>query len=269
MKVLFIGTGGLFWAGLPQMVTWLYRRGANEIVLIDPDIVEPENLTRQWATPQVGKEKCHSGYDILTDIGGQTSVTALAVRSDYDRLLSVIKGLAPAPSEEMFVFCCPDNHTCRVETHKACHDMAQMRGCVIYEVIAGNTVDNGFAFGCIHTADGSTIGDWGRRHRNIFVEAGLESYHLTHPQACGTLSGDDEPEQSSESNDLTSYCMWTLAEKLARHMWTGEIVWHKQEQKTLILEKANDFQSTEESRKGNAQEISKVLETTIAGFAKH
>ena len=257
MKTIFVGTGGLFWAGLPQMVTWLYRRGCKEVILFDPDTVESGNLPRQWTPQVVGQPKITAATDTLRGMMVEgAELTGIQMIVNHD-LCQRVFACHPQPTDRLFVFCLPDNHMCRAIIHESCTTIAHTLGIPVHEITAGNTLEHGGAIGCIHQPDGTVQGDWIRRNRNILVEAGLEQLAIAQPMACGSMG--DEPEQSSESNDLTAYCLWTLAEKSAREGWCGEINWLNNGQKILILEKPNEYTSTADERAEVQKEVAAAI----------
>ncbi len=253
MKTLLVcvGTGGIFYHGLSRMATFCHRRGDTEVVLIDPDKVEEKNAARQWGTG-IGQPKVRVAGMALFALGIKDVIGLphIASMETAKRWVDVVKeycgrdkGFDNKPKEvvgRIIVISTPDNHLCRVNVHEGCRELASIThpGVEVIEITAGNSLERGYAYGCVHHRQNSmsqknvgrviTVceGDWNVRHPDIAREAEKERQELAHPQPCGGLESPvGEVEQSMTSNQLTALCVWDLAEMMVVEGMVGEVQW--------------------------------------------
>jgi len=90
-RVFVIGTGGIG----SYAAYYLAASGVRELVLNDPDTIEPSNLNRQilFAAADVGRAKVAAVRDALAARFQELRVDIIARYLDYDHLLPVIEGV--------------------------------------------------------------------------------------------------------------------------------------------------------------------------------
>ena len=232
MKTLLIcvGTGGVFYHGLTRMVNWCHRRGDVKVVLIDPDTVEARNGMRQWSTG-VGKAKVSVAGQILWALGIPATKTELHIKGvkGPEDLAKIVSTRILNKAERIMVISAPDGHECRMDVHRGAELLAGKAGKDVMEITAGNSEDNGYAYGCIHThrkGKYRCIGDFLNRHPDIAEEAELERQAKTQRMPCGMLGSPvGMVEQSTGGNHLTAFCVWDLAERIVGDEKPGEVLW--------------------------------------------
>lgn len=241
-----VGCGGIFYHGLSRMVVWANRRGWTETTLIDPDKIEEKNASRQWGTDLpglkiVGTFKVRVAQKAMIELG----MTCSAYEHGIDKPEGMLYVMNTSGDykrhyerfERIVVVATPDNHLCRVHVHEGCRLLAMSTGVPVYEVTAGNQLDSGYAYGCLHqwelnkyecpagiTGFPKCVGDWTVRHPDILEEAEKERQRLAEPEACSDMEETAE-EQTAKSNQLTAGCIWDLAEMMVRENKVGEVQW--------------------------------------------
>lgn len=231
--VVCIGTGGVFYHGLTMMSNFLARRESPAIVLIDGDVVEEKNRLRQWGFG-IGEPKVSNAEKVLSCLTSGLPIVCLQSEIEKDQCLSsdVLQACGlfneiddcECNIERLFVIHAPDNHLCRVRVHNGCTELQKLVSKPVIEITGGNTLVNGYAFGCEHGENASIKGDYMLRHPDIVSTAEAELYRLENPLSCGSLASSAGGEQSVGSNSLTAYCVWSLAEKMVGG-FVGESMW--------------------------------------------
>ncbi len=230
MKTLLVcvGTGGIFYHGLSRMATFCHRRGDTEVILIDPNKIEEKNAARQWGTG-IGEYKVHIARQVLISLG-LTRNQALTSKIYDERTLVSAVGTSILSIKQIIVVC-TSNHLCRVNVHEGCKELASAThpGVEVIEIIAGNSLERGYAYGCVHHRQNfmsqknvgrvRTVctGDWYERHPAILDKAG----------------------QSMTSNQLTALCVWDLAEIMIVEGVVGEILWSNIEEPAGSIDDSN------------------------------
>lgn len=234
--IISVGCGGLFYHGLPKLVNFLAKRERPLVLLIDADNVEEKNRLRQWVHEE-DVPKVHLAASALHILGGYKVQIKREMLSEAGDLMGFVEGCF-TPSmlsdvDDVILFSLPDNHKCRVNsllaTQHLCHKLSAS-GLV---VTGGNTLDNGYAYGTDINALGEVENSYLARHPEILEEAEAEDGGEAEPMSCGSLS--EAPEQSIESNSLTSHCIMTLAEELTRERKNGELLWSRTETGTINI----------------------------------
>jgi hypothetical protein len=233
--VVCVGTGGVFYHGLSMMSNFIQSRGNAAVLLLDDDKVEDKNRYRQWGFG-VGESKVSVAEKILSPLtGGCLIGTAESRIEDAESLQKAVLRFAEEVNstdefimtvDKTYVLHSPDNHLCRVLTHEGCKSLAVLAKKPVIEITGGNTVENGYAYGCRHE-DSKCIGDFLTRHPDIVESSKAELLEIESPQPCGSLG--ESVEQTSHSNSLTANCMWSLAERMSRSNHTGEVIWSTDE----------------------------------------
>lgn len=123
-RVLIVGLGGL---GSPAAL-YLAAAGVGELLLADPDRVEPSNLQRQIAHGEadIGRPKAASAQAAVRRLAPQCQVQALAERLDEVRLDQLLPGL------DLVLDAC-DNFDTRFAVNRACrrHGIPLVSGAAI------------------------------------------------------------------------------------------------------------------------------------------
>lgn len=232
--VVFVGCGGVFYHGLSRAKNWLSRREDVEILCIDPDQTEERNKLRQW--PWLGLPRTKAliaSYEFLNDSFATTSlVTRITTPQE---LQQATQEAVQSTTERIWVIHAPDNHSCRVVCHEGCGLLSSLP---VYEITAGNSPNDGYAYGCIHQVNTTTryvecLSNYMPRHKDILAEAQREAKQLAHPEPCGSQG--EAPEQTCESNMLTACCLWNLADKMAEGTAGGEFVWVRNPDNRIVL----------------------------------
>ncbi len=230
--VVCVGTGGVFYHGLSLMSNFLQQVGDAGVVLIDPDVVEEKNAVRQWGFG-VGDPKVSCASFILSALGDfETRTYKEPIVEAEDLMTMVIKaclsfegaGIEMA-TEKIIVIHAPDNHMCRMVVHEGCQVLQKSAKRPIIEITGGNTLVDGYAYGCRHEEDGKVVGDFLKRHSDIAVSAERERKLLEDPQSCGSMKSGSVVEQSSFSNVQTAYAVWSLLAEMFGCEYSGEVVW--------------------------------------------
>lgn len=251
-----VGCGGVFYHGLSRMATWCHRRGGVKVLLIDPDKIEERNAARQWGTG-IGAYKVVIATVVLYDLGvTNTSYYTTKIISSADLLTMVGKNTGDC--NRILVINGPDNHKGRIDIHEGCRLLAGKTGVEVMEITSGNTLERGYAYGCVHvpvrslpmtpnvkdSAEGPVqiapgivkigkeiyetkticIGGWMKTHPDIAEEAKKERAGEAQAESCGALKSPVGGHQSITGNMLTALCEWDLAEKMMGGV-VGEILW--------------------------------------------
>ena len=234
--VICTGVGGLFYHGLPKFVNYLAKREDPMILLIDADDIEEKNRLRQWVHEEE-VPKVHLAASALHILGGYKPMIKREMLSGPDDLLNFVEeSFTPSMISEVndvILFVLPDNHKCRFTGLQAAQLLCKKMEITGLVITGGNTLDNGYAYGTSVTTTGDVSASYLERHPEILAEAILEDGGEAVAQSCGTLS--DEPEQSIESNSLTSHCIMSLVEELTRDRKNGEMLWSRTETGTINI----------------------------------
>jgi len=242
--IVCVGVGGVFYHGIPAMTTFCQRRDKARVVLVDDDVVESKNRTRQWGFGE-GEKKVQVAARTLRSLLGVLQGGIVGpmecmpiegrVREGIDLSMLINVQLLHQEVKQVLVIASPDNHMARMAVHKGCSIVAlQHLGIPIYEIVAGNDLGGGYAFGCVYKTrelkfDGETYdiceGDWTQRHYDIVEEAEKEKARLAAPQSCGALQ-EEVVGQTAMTNGLTAQCIWMMAEALVTGNCVGEVYWH-------------------------------------------
>lgn len=239
-----IGNGGVFYHGLSQMMNFMQKREEIGVLLVDDDETEDRNKTRQWGIAGAYK----------TDLAGHALVTLThnhcvegfnkRIGDDFTLRDCVVEGSKRLGKsnemkvEKIMVIHSPDNHLCRVRVHKQCSDLVTMLKKPVMEITGGNTLTDGYAYGCLHTVEGMR-GNYLGRHVDIQESANKELHREENPVACGSLGGsaedEEEDKQSVNSNALTAFCIWSMAENMFSFGYSGEHKWKVQDDKSIKI----------------------------------
>ncbi len=219
--LICVGVGGVFYHGMSRLTNFAHRRVNLDIFLIDPDKVEDKNKLRQWGGNTIGHDKVVAAdntlaYLLSLDYHIYPSTDKVEEHTHFIKMLENLPDY-----KYITVVHTPDNHLCRMTVHQNCIELHKKTGKRVIEITGGNTIDNGYAYSCIHH-HGKIDGDWTDRHPDIAEEAAREVEQLAHPAPCGNMG---TVEQSVSSNQLTAYCVWELAEKAITEDMFGEVCW--------------------------------------------
>jgi molybdopterin/thiamine biosynthesis adenylyltransferase len=200
MKVVIVGAGGLLYHCMPSLATLLrsYRRPdlRMELVIIDPDVVEEKNRSRQWG--DVGSSKVYLAASRLDELG----VEAYEFPEGYKKRVSRENLLVEKHTAMLVVICLPDNHLARAQVHKALWEEAKKNPEVeVWGLFAGNTANSGWCASSLYTREG-ILGDWIPDHRDVVDEAMREVAGETAGESCGMVEEEQEG-QTIESNQQT------------------------------------------------------------------
>lgn len=263
--LVVVGCGGGMYHGLPRLATWCHRRGSIRVLLIDPDKVEEKNAARQWGVG-IGEYKVTVAMKALGTLGIYHVSPSWVGVDSHDRTgLEDIVGsryLKAIGGELSRIVVCngPDNHKTRMDVHEGCRLLATRTGVEVFEIVSGNTADDGYAYGCVHVPHHglhtsfqivsggglksnpkgdvrpyACIGDWVPNHPDIPEEAERERRGEAEPMGCGALANvaavADRVEQTVTGNQLTALCEWDLAEAMVAEDVVGEILWVHEETK--------------------------------------
>ena len=216
-----IGIGGVFYHSLSRLPAFVHRRGEMDIMLIDPDVVEKKNALRQWGGISVGHDKVEAAHTILSYLTHCHLIHTVKAKVEHAGDITGFVVDTKTEYERFVVIHAPDNHMCRMTTHRGCAIIHKITGKKVIEITGGNTIDNGYAYSCLHDHGGITA-DWTIRHDDIPQEALAEIEQIAHPAPCGNMG---TVQQSISSNHLTAYCIWELAEKSIVENVFGEMYW--------------------------------------------
>jgi hypothetical protein len=246
--VISVGCGGLFYQGLPRMATFLNKRKVARVILLDGDRIELKNTARQWGGNTVSEMKVKVASKVLETLHtGPATISGQMLKAKEDLMNLIIYDKSRYDRGELrhykkkeervdyfdriqkvVVVVVPDNHLCRKVAHEGCANLAQLMSVEVYEVVAGNGPDYGYAYGCIH---GKTkcMGDWTRMHPDIIQEADREAEKKAQPASCGAME-ESVPGQTAHTNQLTSICIWDMVEMMVSQdregkRYVGETYW--------------------------------------------
>jgi hypothetical protein len=229
--VIVIGTGGLFYHSVGLLSNFAHQRGDTPFLLLDHDLIEHRNRFRQWA----GNEK-----QPKVELAG-IALTALQQLKTFSVVQKLVKpkDLWEGKIQQGFwnsfkpkniwLFSFPDNHIARQASHLSAIELHKKFEVPVHEITAGNTNDDGYAYGTMHL-DGKIENDWTVRHGDIIREAELEKKNVAQPMPCMKMG-----EQSSFSNALTAYCIWMLAEYMVRREPVSEVLWNREETGNVVI----------------------------------
>ena len=201
-----------------------------KVILIDPDKVEAKNGMRQWATG-VGKAKVDVAGQALWALGMSATSTELYIKGvvGVEDLAKIVSSRVLNKAERIMIISTPDGHECRMDVHRGAEILAGKAGKDVMEITAGNSENDGFAYGCVHTHNKGKykcIGDFLIRHPDIAEEAELERQAKAHRMPCGSLGSPvGMVAQSTGGNHLTAFCVWSLAERMIVDGKPGEVLW--------------------------------------------
>jgi hypothetical protein len=233
MTIGCIGVGGVFYHGLVRMATYCNKRGeGTKVVLVDPDVIEGKNAVRQWGIG-IGEAKVTVAAKALDTLTGAIVYPHVGKVDEHTNLLAYMYAERTDGADTILVVSLPDNHRTRVRAHKECDMLSQMTGKPVMEVTAGNEVDNGYAYGCVHLPK-KCMGRWIKGHRDILEEAKREEMELARPMPCGNLPRPFGVEQTGEGNFFTAGCVWDLVEWMTASRGFGEYLWSVVEGKVRV-----------------------------------
>jgi len=231
-----VGCGGIAFHGIPGLVNWLERRGPGRtrVLLFDPDRIERDNRTRQWAYHLLGAAKVEAMTSALTElIGADLHIDAQAEMATRN---SIVEAVAKAVIQSerksqdirgVVIASMPDNHTARIEADEAARQLVRDLEVKVLSLTAGNNLTRGYACGSWYRPDQELYG-WPELHPDIREEAEREREGSRGRQSCGGLEQRDSLEQSAGANAKTAALLWDLASKLweGRDRLTGgEMYW--------------------------------------------
>jgi len=213
-----IGCGGVLWAGIPQMTTWLHRRGDIRVHLIDGDTVSNTNLSRQWCPKVLGYNKATAAAQLLATLTSKEIPIY-----DHPEMVNVSLlanyGLRRV-DEYAVVVSIPDSHYVRCEIHKTLCQLSEELKFPVFEVTAGNTAKDGYAYLCMHYK-GETYLDYLFWHPDMQESADAEAAGKEKTYSCGRAKATEEQViQTVAGNQLTAHCLWSLLDTLVEDMNT-------------------------------------------------
>ena len=237
-----VGVGGVFYHGLSMMSNFIQKREDVGLLLLDHDVVEEKNRLRQWGFG-VGESKVSVAEKILSPLTSGCLIGTVVgkietVKTLQEEVLKFAQRVQETGEYEMkvqriFVIHAPDNHLCRMLVHEGCGSLQRLVKKPVIEITGGNTVRDGYAYGCRHE-DSGCLGDFLKRHPDIKISAENEIKKIESPMPCGGL--EETVEQTSHSNSLTANCIWSLAEKMSRSDFVGEIIWSTDEDNRVWIQ---------------------------------
>jgi len=244
--LICVGCGGIFYHGLTRMSVWVQKRDGAKVLLIDPDKIEAKNRTRQWGSGIGHYKVCVAREALVLGLGLDEKKIytyqgrAIPTLFHPDILEESSDGELLEDIGRVVVVATPDNHLCRKEVHEGCVTLAMKSGLPVYEITAGNDMEGGYAYGCVHHREETKVasdgkgtsrtvvvkcdGDWVLRHPDIIKEAELEAQRLAEPMPCGEM--EEEVLQSAVTNSMTAGCVWDLAEMMMSGGMVGEALWN-------------------------------------------
>lgn len=113
-RALVVGAGGL---GTP-CAAYLVACGVGHVTLVDDDVVEPSNLSRQimYSVPDIGRAKASVLAERLRALNPEVRVEDVRLRVDFSRYEEVFKLV----SGHDLVFSCVDSALTRSVLNRAC-----------------------------------------------------------------------------------------------------------------------------------------------------
>jgi len=206
VEVKIVGAGGLLDHCLPSLCTVLngYTPPGTKVRgdILDPDEVEPRNVTRQWG--MVGASKAALASDLMFDyfLVGDRNMLGGRARASLKNM-----GSWPRGTTMLVVLCLPDNHLTRMQVHKELERVGREGECgdgEVWGLYAGNGGRSGWCYVCQYLKGGIRW-DWVSAHPDILPEMLAEIAPAAPPvEGCGRAPEEVGMEgQTLRSNQLT------------------------------------------------------------------
>jgi len=199
LKFVVVGCGGVFYHAMTRL--GVVVRPGDSMVMLDPDVVERSNESRQWKDNGMKKKgKAWRARNALEELGG------FLVHSSQEQVDEevMMRELAVADAAGVIVVCAPDNNRCRLDVmegierfYREADGPLRVERRIVAGVVAGNDAVGGEAYTFVRVPD-----RWVKDYRDVaVVEDGAQAV------SCAN-------QQTARSNGLTACCVGDALEKL-------------------------------------------------------